>query len=147
MPPRYQRPRSTPAPTLPPPPDPEPAPVAARIASRLEAWKVLVLLGLALIGTGITFANWQAGVAKVVDVDQVRAGAAAALSVSTSGTTQQLGALQVQQYELRERMARLEAHLDEMTKASDRLFDQVTEIAKRVGARQVPASATSAGPP
>lgn len=94
-------------------------------------------VAVVLVGAGVTWATWASHVAKLDDVDHARHEASTNLATSSSATTAQLGALQVQQQALGERLARVEGGLNAM--ASDMVFlrDQLIEIAKATGAHRV----------
>lgn len=130
----------TPAPTIPPPSRPPTEPPAERVARRVEPLRALVAIAVMLLAAGGGAWKLYAAKADVAELEHVRAGAAANLASSTSGTTAQLGALAGQVQDQRERMAALETHLDDLSKVTDRLLAQVIEIAKTTGARQVPAA-------
>lgn len=127
----------TPAPTLP-PPEPDQVEQPERVFKRLEVWKGLLGLAVALLVLGAAGWEYQKGLARASDVDQVRAGAAASLASSTAGTTAQLGAVQAQQQDMRERVARVEASLSSITDDVRFLREQLVEIARATGARAVP---------
>lgn len=128
-----------PSPTIPPPQPPEQP--QERLAKRLEPWKVLVAVAVALVSIGAAFATWERTVAKVADVAQVRSESAAALNAAQANTGAQLGVLQVQVQDLRSRQSAVEAQLAILTRMSERLLDQTLEIARATGAKQVPPSA------
>jgi hypothetical protein len=126
---------ATPVPTIPPPDEHSPG-----LLKRLEGWKALLGAAVAVAGAGALYA----GLATHADVDQVRAGVAA-----------QLGAVQAEQQELRVRQAVVESglerlgnslggDLDKLDSKLERMGDQLLEVAKAVGARQVQPAPTPA---
>jgi len=131
----------TPAPTLPPPTGAEPVPAGEQIVKRVQPWQALVGIAVVLIGAGAYLSDWQRSLARAADVEQVRTSAAAQASGVQASTTTQLGTLQSQVYELRERQAAVEASLDVLIGLSQQLLDQSRAIAKATGARSPPAAA------
>ena len=104
---------------------------------RLGTWKVILGLAAGLVGCGIAFASWDHSVAKMSDVDQVKKAMQLDLSTAQASTTAQLGALQVQSTETRERVIRVEAGLAGMADDVRFLREQIIEIAKATGAKAV----------
>lgn len=94
-------------------------------------------VAVVLVGAGVTWATWSSHVAKLDDVDHARHEAATNLATTSSATTAQLGALQVQQQALGERLARVEGGLNAMADDMRFLREQLVEIARATGARQV----------
>lgn len=129
MSPRYPRP-STPLPTVPPPTE--------RLVERVSSAKVLVGVAAMLIACGASFAAWQHRLATTDDMNQVRAGAASQIASLQVQQGMQLAQVQTEQRALGERMARLEAFLDDMQHLNQRLLDQVLAIAKVTHAQPVP---------
>jgi len=129
---------STPLPTMPPPPAAEPPAPAERLVKRLEPFKVLVAVAVALFSIGVAFATWERDVAKHKDVEDVRSESAARLGVTQANLSTQLGTLSTQVQDLRARQSAVEAQLDLLTKMSQRLLDQSLAIARATGAKQVP---------
>jgi hypothetical protein len=144
LPPRYPR-ASTPVPTVPPPlPELEP------IAKRLTIVHGLIGLAVTLVLAGGAWATWTHGVVRIEQLDQVRTGAAAALTTAQAGTAAQLGALQATVQDLRAHQAGVDVSLSALTTdvarlngTADQLYLQLVEIARATGARQVPASAAT----
>lgn len=128
-PPRYPRP-STPLPTVP-PPSPE------VVARRLEPWKALVGIGVALLAAGAAWATWKSTLATQDDLAHVRTAVAATVSSQAAGAAAQMGALQAKTQELGERAARLEASINAMASDMTFLRDQLIEVAKVTGAHRV----------
>lgn len=124
--PRYPRATSTPAPTVP-PPLPELSSAPARIAARLETWKVLLAIALALVASGAAWATWRVDLATKQDLAQEHVAAAGPVI-----------SLQTETQALRERMAGVEAAIVAMQDNIAFLRAQLIEVAKATGARAVP---------
>ncbi len=150
----------TPAPTIPPPASAaapeavkdEPSAVH-RIAEGISPLKAIVAVLVVAFGAGGTAYAWAHSKADVVELHQVRDGAAAALGAAQANTSAQLGALAAQVQDLRAHQAGVDASLVGLTsdvarvqKTADGLFLQLVEIARTTGARQVREPNTK-GPP
>ena len=109
-----------------------PQPTEERIAKRLEPWKVIAGIAAALVVAGVSFGAWQRDLATKADVEQERAGGAAAVEQ-----------LRAQTSDLRERLPVVERAVAELPLIRAQLF----EIAKAVGARQVMPAPTAAQVP
>jgi hypothetical protein len=117
------------------------------IVKRLESWKTLVAIAVALLAAGGAAWSVAASKADVVELHQVRDVAAAQLSSAQAGTSAQLGALQTQVQDLRVRQAAVESKLDILVDMSQRLLDQGREVAKATGAKQLPDPAATSSLP
>lgn len=115
--PRYPRP-STPRPTAP------PDPAEQRLVKRIEPWKILAGVVVALVGLGIAVADYDHRIATRVEVEAVRSGAASALGAAQAGTGAQLGALQSQISDLRSKQERVEGKLDVLLGMTQQLLDR-----------------------
>lgn len=107
------------------------------LAKRLEPWKVLVSVAVGLVGAVLAFASWEHTVAKMSDVDEVKKSTRVEITNVQAGTTAQLGALQVQGTDTRERLIRVEATVADLADEMHFIRAQLTEIAKATGAKAV----------
>jgi hypothetical protein len=122
----------------PPADDPPPPEPAERLVKRLEPFKVLLAVAVALFSIGVAFATWERDVAKHKDVEELRSQTAAHVGIVQANVSTQLGSLSTQVQDLRARQSAVEAQLDILERMSQRLLDQTLEIARATGARQVP---------
>ena len=125
-----------PAPTVPPPEPQEQA--EEHVVKRLETWQKLAGMVVIIAAGGAAFTSWQSGLAKVADVEHVRAGAAAEVAILQTSTGVQLSALQASAHALAIQQAAIEANLANLNRTTDRLLDQLLEVARATGARRVP---------
>jgi predicted metal-dependent HD superfamily phosphohydrolase len=116
-----------------PPPDPL-APVAKR-AENLRA--ILGAAGLCVL-LGVAYATWSHDVVRSPQLEQVRAGAGAALAATSATTTAQLGALQSAMQDMRTHQAAVDATLADMVDDMHWIRDQLTAVARATGAKPVP---------
>jgi hypothetical protein len=126
----------TPVPTVPPPPD-EPT-LAGRVVKRLEAWQVLLAIAFALAAAGAGFATWSRSLATVDQLDGAKSSLTAQLGAVQGTTAVQLGTLQSEVQQLRERQVAVEASLDQLIAISERLLDVSLATAHATGARVPP---------
>lgn len=115
-------------------------PTLSGVVKRLETWKVLLAMAVAVAAFGAAFASWNSGKATVEQLDEVKASLAAQVGAVQGGTEAKLGEIKGQVQELRERQVGVEAQLDILIGLSERLLDQSAAIAKATGARQIPAA-------
>jgi hypothetical protein len=134
---------STPHPTAPPPLREEQSAVQ-RIVATVGLGQALIGIAIALIAAGGTAYAWQLGKADVVELHQVRDGAAAALGAAQASTGASLGSLQASVQDMRVRQAtadakanQLAADVSRLQATTDVIYLQLVELARTTGARQV----------
>lgn len=90
------------------------------------------------MGIGVTFATWQATLVKQDELHQLKIEEQSWRGSTQASMNAQMGSLQSQVHDLRERQAGIEADVHDLTRLTERLLDQTLEIAKATGAKQVP---------
>jgi hypothetical protein len=93
---------------------------------KLEGWKVLISIAVALVGGAAAWTVWQTGLATKADVERARAGTAAAIDQ-----------MREQTLDLRFRLPVVEGATADLKKDTTIIRAQLFEIARTVGAPQV----------
>lgn len=132
---KYPR-QSTPHPTVP-PPAPDPEQPLERVERRLKPLHALLAVAVALVGAGAAWASWEHTVAKLVDLDAVKASTAASFAQQNTGTSYQLNALQNDAQAQRERLARVETAIGLLTDDVKFMREQLVNIARATHAQVV----------
>lgn len=126
---------STPHPTQP-PPEPTELPLE-RVERQLKPLHTIAAIVVALVLVGVAWASWEHTVAKLTDIDAVKASTAASFAQQSTGTSYQLNALQNDAMSQRERMARVEATLSVLGDDVKFMREQLVNIAKATHAQVV----------